>query len=100
MIILWSFYRKAALLLTFTTLLDCLLLYLKGSLNFLIPLFWFKLAVTVVVAAYILIFDNAEFAFYRNIGYRRRVLFSALFAIDLMIWCLLNLITVQLFLHD
>lgn len=93
LMILWSFYRKAAWLLNFHTLFGCLLFYLHGSTTFLVPIVWTKVIVNVLTAAYILVFESHEFVFYRNLGFSKPMLFGGSFLIDITIWALLSFLT-------
>jgi hypothetical protein len=98
MFVLFTFYRKVIWLESFLTLCGCLLIWSYGSWQFAVPVFWMKIFSNAFIGLYTFFFNNDEFVFYRNLGFGRWLLFSGAFVIDMIIWLVATIFTLQILL--
>jgi hypothetical protein len=92
------FYRNFLWFANFISLFGCLLIWAYGGWQFAIAVFWTKVGTNILLGLYVELFQHEQFYFFYNLGYSKMQLYSASFLLDMLIWFLQSLITIEFFL--
>ncbi len=85
-----TFYRTLAIPLVSVSLICASQVWLAHSVYFILRVFWVKVLTSLVTGIYIFLFRSEQFIFYNNLGHSRGQLFVFSFALDFVLWLLMQ----------
>jgi hypothetical protein len=96
--IVLTFYRNFLWFVVGISMFGCYLLFIYGSWQFIVAVFWLKLVTNILLGLYIHIFSPEQLYFFHNLGYNKSRLYSHTFILDMIIWFLMSWITIKILL--
>lgn len=91
--LLLTFYLSFAFASSIITLLCISLLY-ANAINIITILFWFKIITLVIIFFFIRSYKRKEMYYYLNLGISKKVLWTLVLALDMLIFILLAIVTI------
>jgi hypothetical protein len=98
MSVILTFYRNFVWLVIFITVLGCYLMFSAGSWTFIVVTFWMKIITNITLALFIHIFHPSQYYFFNNLGFGVLQLYVFTFILDMLIWFILSVLTINVFL--
>ena len=96
--VILTFYKNFLWFVLGISLFGCYLIWVYGSWQFMITVFWIKIVTNILLGLYILIFHPEQFYFFLNLGYSKMKLYTLTFILDMAIWFVLSVLTIKIFL--
>lgn len=95
--VILTFYRNFFWLVLSISFFGCWLIWMYGSWQFMVLVFWMKVFTNILLGIFIHLFSPSQFYFFKNLGYSKSRLFAFTFILDMVIWFLLSFTTLKLF---
>jgi hypothetical protein len=89
------FYRNFLWFANSISLFGCLLICIYGGWQFAIAVFWTKIGTNVLLGLYVELFQHEQFIFFNNLGYTKVQLYGSSFALDMLAWFTLTILTIK-----
>jgi len=94
--VILTFYKNFSWLVLAISLLGCWLIWLYGSWQYMIVVFWTKVLTNTLLGLFIHIFSPSQFYFFKNLGYSKTRLYTYTFIFDMVIWFIMSWLTIRM----
>jgi hypothetical protein len=94
--VVFTFYYNFIFPATFISGLSCYLILREGSAVTAIYMFWMKIISGLLLGVFFHLYGSEQLYFFNNLGYSKERLYISTGMMDMMIWLMATIITIQL----